>query len=322
MALRLLVLCAVVIVGACSKPRTDSFSTVTPNEPQEARAAATGADLATILINGVELHYLDRGQGVPIVFVHGGLVDYQEWEPVAGPLSQDYRTITYSRRYNYPNRNPLQGSSHSAAVEGEDLAALIRELELGPVHLAGISYGGYSALVTALRYPELVRSLTIVEAPLVDLASELPNGIELYEDFMAMWSASAEAFARDDSVAALRAAVDWFVAPGVFERLPPNFLTRLISNVAEWRALTTSPTAFGVIAPADLHALSVPVLMITGGRSYPLFRLVDDEVERHLPDVRRIIVPEGTHDVCSEQPSTCAEALRDFIAQQSEDRVP
>jgi pimeloyl-ACP methyl ester carboxylesterase len=63
-----------------------------------------------------------------------------------------------------------------------------------------------------------------------------------------------------------------------------------------------------------MEALDIPVLMITGGRSYPLFQLVDAEVERHLTDVRRIIVPEGTHDVCSEQPSACVEALRDFLA--------
>jgi non-heme chloroperoxidase len=314
MTLRLLALCVLVVVGACSKTYTDGPGGEISPVPAEANAPATSADLTTVLANGVELHYTDQGHGDAIIFVHGGLVDYREWQPVASQLSQNHRTITYSRRYNYPNRNPIQAPNHSAAVEGEDLAALIRELELGPVHLAGISYGGYSALYTALRYPELVRSLTIVEASLVHWAPELPGGVGLYEDFMAMWRASGDAFARNDSVAALRAAVDWFVAPGALEQLPVDFLAKLQSNIVEWRALTTSPAAFGVITPVDLQALTVPVLMITGGRSYPLFRLVDAEVERHLPDVRRIIVPDGTHDVCSEQPSTCIEALRDFVA--------
>jgi pimeloyl-ACP methyl ester carboxylesterase len=302
-------------IGGCSSVGPDPVRGTPVASAPEAGAAAASAGLAMVDAGGVELHYVDRGRGDPIVFLHGGLVDYREWEAVATQLSRDHRTITYSRRYNYPNRNPFSASSHSATVEGEDLAALIRGLELGPVHLAGISYGGYAALYTALRHPELVRSVTIVEAALVHWAKELPGGDELYEDFMAMWQASADAFARDDSVAALRAAVDWFVAPGVFERLPADFLARLTSNIREWRALTTSADAFGVIAPADLQTLNVPVLMITGGRSYPLFRLVDAEVERHLPDVRRIIVPDGTHDVCSEQPATCAAALREFVAQ-------
>jgi pimeloyl-ACP methyl ester carboxylesterase len=315
MMVRRLLFVVLVGVGACNTMRPDLMRNTQAWPTQEAvNPAVENAGLAAICANGVELHYVDQGRGDSIVFVHGGLVDYREWEAVAAQLSEDYRTIRYSRRYNYPNRNPLSASNHSAAVEGEDLAELIRGLELGPVHLAGISYGGYSALYTALRYPELVRSLTIVEAPLVDWAQDLPGGLDLYEAFMAMWRASAAAFARNDSVAALEAAIEWFVAPGVFERLPAAFIERLMGNIREWRALTTSADAFGVIKPADVQALAVPVLMITGERSYPLFRLVDAEVERQLPDVRRIIVPEGTHDVCSEQPSICSEALREFIA--------
>jgi non-heme chloroperoxidase len=222
-------------IGACNAtPSASTRSAPTSPPPKDLTAAADSAELATIVANGMDLHYMDRGRGDPIVFVHGALVDYREWEPVAIQLSQDYRTVTYSRRYNYPNRNSPPAANHSAEIEGEDLAALIRRLELGSVHLAGISYGGYAALYTALRYPELVRSLTIVEAPLVDWAQDLPGGAELYEDFMAMWRASGDAFAMNDPVAALRVAVDWFVAPGVFERLPIEILANLQGNLAEW----------------------------------------------------------------------------------------
>ena len=41
-----------------------------------------------------------------MVFVHGSLVDYTEWGPVAQLLENRYRTIAYSRRYNFPNGNP------------------------------------------------------------------------------------------------------------------------------------------------------------------------------------------------------------------------
>jgi non-heme chloroperoxidase len=102
--------------------------------------------LLTARVNGVELHYLDRGQGEPIVFVHGGLTDYREWEPVAKQLQNEYRTITYSRRYNFPNDNPLSMTDHSAIVEAADLAALNRYLHLGPMHVVGVSYGAYTAL--------------------------------------------------------------------------------------------------------------------------------------------------------------------------------
>jgi non-heme chloroperoxidase len=270
--------------------------------------------LIAMQVNGVELHVRDRGEGEAIVFVHGGLADYREWVDVADRLSDGYRTITYSRRYNHPNDNPLLGSNHSAAVEGEDLSSLIRGLGLDSVHLVGVSYGAYTALHTALRHPQLVRSLTLVEASLVAWARDLDGGAPLYEEFMGMWSSSAEAFSRDDPVAALRSAVDWFVAPGVFDQVPPDFLATLMGNAREWRALTTSTAAFLPVTPDEVRDVVAPVLMISGGRSRPLFRLLDDELEQRFRHVRRIVVPEGTHDVCSEEPETCASAIRAFLA--------
>jgi triacylglycerol esterase/lipase EstA (alpha/beta hydrolase family) len=121
--------------------------------------AATEGDLKRVHVNGVELHYVERGKGEPIVFVHGGLADYREWVATMKPLSRQYRTIAYSRRYNYPNRNPELRPDHSASVEAEDLAALIRELDLAPAHVAALSYGAYTALLLAVDHPELIRTL-------------------------------------------------------------------------------------------------------------------------------------------------------------------
>jgi pimeloyl-ACP methyl ester carboxylesterase/leucyl aminopeptidase (aminopeptidase T) len=275
--------------------------------------ALTPDTLHAVRVNGVELHYTDRGAGEPIVFVHGGLVDYREWEPVAELLSDQYRTVNYSRRYNFPNRNPMDTREHSAAVEAEDLAELVRELDLGPVHIAGISYGAYSALLTALRHPELVRSLVLVEAPLVDWAVELPDGRELHDAFMRMWRSAGAAYERGDSIAALSAAIDWFVAPGAIERIPPGFVAALLQNIHEWGAITTSIDPFPRVEPAAARSIGAPILMISGGRSYPLFRLVDDALEQHLTTGRRHIVVDGTHDVCSEQPETCAALIREFL---------
>jgi non-heme chloroperoxidase len=279
-----------------------------------AEYARTPADtLSVVRVNGVELHYHEQGSGDPIVFVHGGLVDLREWVPVARELRDAYRTIVYSRRYNYPNQNLVATISHSAAVEAEDLAALIRELGLGPVHVAGISMGAYTGLLTAVRHPELVKSLVIVEPALMGWAPTLPGGQALYDDFMAMWNASGDAFARGDSVAALRAAIDWFVAPGAMERIPPSFVAFLMGNIEEWRALTTSTDPFPELTPADLHGIEASILLISGGRSYPVFRLIDDEVARHLRTGLHHIVPDGTHDVCANQPQTCATLIREFL---------
>jgi non-heme chloroperoxidase len=272
--------------------------------------------LSKARVNGVELHYLDRGQGEPIVFVHGGLADYREWGPVAKELENGYRTITYSRRYNFPNDNRLSAPDHSAIVEAADLAALNRHLRLGAMHVVGASYGAQTALELALREPQMVRTLTLVEPPLIRWLPELPGGAALFDEFYGgTWQATGAAFERGDPMGALRISLDYFVGPGGIDKIPAEFRTALLANILEWQALTTSRDAFPPISREQIRNLQIPVLMLSGGKTYPMLRLTDNELERHLQNGRRQIIPDGTHDVCSEQPSVCAAAIRTFLGQ-------
>lgn len=98
-----------------------------------------------IRVHGVELHYIEQGQGEPLILLHGGQGDYRSWEPQMKVLSPQFRVISYSRRYHYPNNHPLTAKYHSAYTEADDLAALIRKLGLGRVHLIGTPIGAFTA---------------------------------------------------------------------------------------------------------------------------------------------------------------------------------
>ncbi len=270
--------------------------------------------LSKARVNGVELNYVDRGQGRALVFVHGGLADYREWDRVARSLAAERRTIVYSRRYNFPNDNPLTDNNHSAIVEAADLAALIRYLGLREVDIAGVSYGAYTALELALREPQMVRTLTLVEPPLIRWLHDLPGGETLFTEFyVGTWQASGRAFKRGDAFGALRISMDFFVGPGAYDAMPPQFRSDLLANAREWQALTTSTDAFPPITVEQIHSIEIPVLMLSGGKTYRMLKLTDDALERALPQRRRQIVPDGTHEVCSEQPAICAEAIRAFL---------
>ena len=270
---------------------------------------------ASVSVNGVRLHYVERGAGEPVVFVHGALDDYREWEPVARSFPGSYRVITYSRRYNYPNDNPIAPGDHSALVEARDLAALIRALHAGPAHIVGASYGAYTALLLAIREPKLVRSLTLVEPPLVGWLPELAGGSALRDAFLrGTWRPSGDAFRQGEWVRAIRIAFDFFLGPGGFDKLPVRAQAAVLSNALEWRALTTSADPFPEVTRAQVRAIRLPVLLISGGRTFPMLKLTDAALVRELPDGRRVIVADGTHEVCSEQPSTCAARIRGFLA--------
>src|SRR5262249_21262180 len=93
-----------------------------------------------VQINGLTLlHYIELGQGIPVVLVHGTLEDYRTWDGQLEALSKGYRLISYSRRYHYPNEWTKDSTDFSVTIHARDLAAFIKALNLPPVHLIGHS---------------------------------------------------------------------------------------------------------------------------------------------------------------------------------------
>lgn len=304
-------ICAVLAaVGAIALPTPAAAGS--PDDPAERSAKVQAAR-----VNGVELHYVDRGAGVPILFVHGGLADYRELIPIADALPGGFRTIAYSRRHSFPNGNPPPQSDHSMLRDVEDVAALIEKLGLGPVHLVGTSYGAFTSLMVALHRPDLVRSVTAAEPPLLHWLPDMENGQAAHDQFYAaVMTPSAAAFADEDPVRALTVALDFFVGPDGINQIPADFRDMLLANVEDWRAITTAPQSLPRVTREQIATIPVPVLLISGGKTADVHRLIDPEIERVITNAKRVIIADGTHDMCSEHPAACAAAIADFIGRQ------
>lgn len=113
-------------------------------------------------VNGVELSYEEAGAGKPVVLLPGGGMSAATWNMFQRPalLDAGYRVLTVD----------LRGMPPSACPEGDftvmdmaaDVAALIRQLDLGPAHVVGYSMGAWTAQELAVAEPDLVRSLTLL----------------------------------------------------------------------------------------------------------------------------------------------------------------
>jgi len=272
--------------------------------------------LKRVRVNGVELHYSERGQGVPVIFVHGGLDDYRMWKAQVEPFAQHYRVIAYSRRYNYPNNNSHIRADHSAIIEADDLAALIKKVNLERVHVVGHSYGAFTALFLAVKHPELVRTLVLAEPPVLRWAQEKQEGRALFDEFMGnMWRPAGEAFRRGEKEQALRLTVKYFAGEGVFEQVPEELRQYWASNLRDWQALTTSRDAFPELRREDVKSLKAPVLMLSGERTLDIHKFVDAELQPLLQNGERVIIPDASHDMWNEQPEASRRAVRAFLAE-------
>jgi len=266
-----------------------------------------------IIVNGVELHYISAGSGEPVILLHGGQGDYRSWEPQMAALSRYYHVISYSRRYNFPNQNPHNATNHSAIVEAEDLAALIKALRLKRANLVGTSMGAATALTLAIKHPGMVRSLVLAEPPLLSWAKHFQEGA-LYDDFMRRIEDPArDAFAAGNDEAAMRYFVDGFANAGRFDSLSPEARLGVMQNAGFFRMMVRSENPYPDISRHDLLSLRIPVLVITGEKTVEIHRRIDEELSKTIPRARSASIPNAGHGSPRENPGTFTEVVENFL---------
>ena len=114
-------------------------------------------------VNELDLYYEIHGSGQPLVLLPGGFMTIEAMREVVPQLATARRVIGVE----------LQGHGHTADIErplrfellADDIAALIRHLELEQADLFGFSLGGGVGLQTANRHPEVVRKLALTSTP-------------------------------------------------------------------------------------------------------------------------------------------------------------
>lgn len=117
-------------------------------------------------VNGIELHYALQGpasaETAPLLFAHGLLWDHRMWAEQVAHFGSRYRCVSYDHRGQ--GRSAGAGPGCDLDTLSDDAAALIRALDLPPVHFVGLSMGGFVGLRLAARHPTLVRSLSLLDS--------------------------------------------------------------------------------------------------------------------------------------------------------------
>jgi len=265
-------------------------------------------------VNGVVLHYIERGQGEPLILLHGGVGDYSSWRVQVDSFSHQYRVVSYSRRYNYPNGNPSRAKNYSAYVDAKDLAAFIHELKLHRVHLVGLSAGALTALVFAVQHPEMVNSLVLAEPPVHEWVKDFPGGGIVYKEFMTrVWGPVTKAFRQGDTVQAMRTFVDGLSGVRRFDHLAPEARSSILRNARAIEALTRSSDPFSKLSREQVRGLDIPCLIVTGENTITIHKLVDEELARLLPNAKQAVIPNAGHGSPRDNPISFDRKVLEFL---------
>jgi 3-oxoadipate enol-lactonase len=108
----------------------------------------------TIQIAGGELSYERRGDGGPVVLLHGGALNSQAWDGQVAPLAEHHTVIRYDLRGHGRSSTPIAPFAHC-----EDLRQLLDALDISRASLVGLSLGARTAIDFALSCPDRVDRL-------------------------------------------------------------------------------------------------------------------------------------------------------------------
>jgi non-heme chloroperoxidase len=270
-------------------------------------------ELKSVSFNGIQLHYKIEGKGDPLILIHGSAVDLRYWKEQVPVLSRSYQLITYSRRYNYPNDNIME-PNHSAIIEAQDLLGLMDELKIEKANILGHSYGAYTALLFAIKNPERIKKLILAEPPLERWLPDLPNGKGKMEKFMTNdWIPIGNAFREKGDREGLELTSRWAFNT-TLDSVPEIWRNYLLQNTKEWRALVTSSDAFPKIDFSEIQNLKIPTLLLSGALNAGTFHdLIDIQLSKLLPNNKRVIIANATHEMFVDNPTATNQAIINFL---------
>jgi len=130
--------------------------------PSAILACVEGVVRGSVVSRGVELAYFEYGSGVEtVVFAHSYLVDHRQFEAQIEALRPSYRIIAYDHRDHGASGRARRAYRLDDLVA--DAARVIEATDAGPCHFVGLSTGGFVGMRLAVRHPELLRSLTLMD---------------------------------------------------------------------------------------------------------------------------------------------------------------
>jgi esterase len=251
--------------------------------------------MPALQVNGYEMAFIERGAGFPLLLVHGSISDYRWWAEQMEPFSAHYRTIAVSLRHCWPEHWNGEGDDFTVQQHTTDVAAFISALNVGPVHLLGLSRGGHVAFRVAQHFPDLVRALVLAEPGGVldpSLETELaPAGPALA--LGPLFTVAAERIRHGEVDEGLAPAVDVIAGPGGWESLPQRIKQMMRDNAHTLLGQIKEQRA--PFARADAEAIRAPTLLMAGERSPAAFHRILDGMQAVIRNVRRVTIPAASH---------------------------
>ncbi len=259
--------------------------------------------MPVLQLNGVEIAFARVGEGPPLVFAHGAGDDSRIWQPQLTELADEFTVVAWDEPG--AGRSSDLPADFGLADYARCLAALIEAVDLGPAHVAGLSWGGTVVQELYRRHPDACATLVLADtyAGWKGSLSERERQIRVQHTRM-LFAAPPEEF--DPS------------PPGLFAGEPPEESKPLLREIAAGARRETLETQLGLMAEADqtdlLPRIAVPTLLIWGEHDRRSTMRVARQFEDAIPAAELVVIPDCGHMSNLERPAEFNAVVRRFCA--------
>lgn len=257
----------------------------------------------TLQLKGGAIYYETMGEGVPVVFLHGGFGDRRMWNDQFAEFAKNYFVVRYDERGFGKSAKPTDKYSPVS-----DLEMLLDHLKIDKAHLIGNSLGGYLAIDFAIQKPSRVRSITIVAAG--------PSGVEPSKEDTERMMAVFKA-AKDEGLN--KATTMWIQNPmiAVTSSLPktaPLLQTMIEDNASIfemrfWPFEQTDPPAV-----KRLNEIKVPALIVIGDKDSPGVQSAAEAAATGIAGAKKVIMKDADHLPQMDNPEEFNRIVKEFLS--------
>jgi pimeloyl-ACP methyl ester carboxylesterase len=258
--------------------------------------------------------YVEHGEGVPVVLIHGSLCDHRIWEPQRENIASKYRYIALDLRYHGTEPWPDEGNNYSAVHHTNQVIEFIDALGTGPVHVVGQSYSGHIAARAALQAPELFHSLVLQEPAIQSLLTG-PEAGAILEARQRDFAPAVAAVTKGDYQLGARLLVEALInqGAGTFDSFP-EYVKSMVRDNARTLPLLFSAQPAPPLTCEQFEQLKVPTLIINGAQTSSFFSSIGEKLAQCIPVSRREVIADASHGVETQNPEAYRQVLLDFLA--------
>lgn len=267
-----------------------------------------------VRVNDNDIRYVEQGQGVPVIFVHGSMSDQRIWDVYRPQVATRYRYIAVNQRYFGAQPWSDSGARFSQPTHAADLVAFIQSLGVGPVHVVAWSYGGSVVTLAASQHPALFRSLTLHEPTIGSLIGGTPEGRAAIAAFGGEVGRIRAVANSGDTPAATRQFWEFVLKlpPGGFDTEPAALRRTVLDNQRTVPLSLNAPPQ--PISCEMVAAIRAPSLITVGADTRPLWTLAAAAWQRCAPHAELATIPNSNHDAVLRSSQAFGALLMPFLA--------